>query len=154
MELQVGKSYLVGKARVHAIDVLDIVEEPGRGTVALCRYYHTSEPHNTQFELYQLDGYYRLDRTPNENWDVVDEYRKPPTGSLTIDNPHGLFDKDGNEVYPLLSIKAQAYLRAKGITMPFIKFTYSRDGESGYQLLDVVSDEVIEARQELLRRGA
>lgn len=95
--LEPGKSYFVGTGKTHAIDVLQIVEEPGWGTVALSAYYHVDEPHNRQFELYQLDGLYRADRTPDPAWDVVGERPKPKPDQppLEMVAPTGIYNAHG-----------------------------------------------------------
>lgn len=142
MQLEVGKSYLI-KTKKHAIDVLQIVQEPGRGTVALSAFYHIEDPKNQQMELYQVDGSYRLDRVPDDNWDVLEEYAKKKDGTLGSSFEGGLFDKDGQQIYPLVSAKALARIYGKGETIPVIQFSYSSVAIDGYVKLQVLPDAIV-----------
>ena len=142
MQIEAGKSYLL-KSGKHAIDCIQVVQEPGRGSVMLCSYYNISEPNNTQMELYQLDGFYRLDRVVDENWDVDKEYIKPKSGELSTSFEGAIFDKGGRQIYPFVNAKALARLYQKGETIPIIKFSFSKDNIEGFVKLDVFPDDIV-----------
>lgn len=149
MEMIVGRSYYSGTAKTHAVDVLQVAQEPGRGTVALCSYYNVSEPRNTQMELFNLDGIYRFDRTPDPAWDISGEYVKPATGELLTGRQNSLFDRQGRPVHPMIHTRAMVLARAKLGEFPIVKFCYDKNVPTEYMALEVLSDAEVGALMEV-----